>query len=90
MRALVAAILVCTSAPVALAQSYSANGQVGYLGEWEMKASRDCRRLRGHLMLIVFHQMFDCWTSFFFGKRVGFLINLIVNNLISVSVPEVK
>ena len=39
MRALVAAILVCTSAPVALAQSYSANGQVGYLGEWEMKAS---------------------------------------------------
>jgi hypothetical protein len=26
-------------APVALAQSYSASGQVGYLQEWEMKAS---------------------------------------------------
>jgi hypothetical protein len=39
MRALVSAILVCAAAPVALAQSYSASGQVGYLQEWEMKAS---------------------------------------------------
>ncbi len=39
MRALVAAILVCASAPAALAQSYSASGQAGYLQEWEIKAS---------------------------------------------------
>ena len=39
MRALVSAILVCAAAPAALAQSYSASGQVGYLQEWEMKAS---------------------------------------------------
>ena len=39
MRALVSAILVCATAPAALAQSYSASGQVGYLQEWEMKAS---------------------------------------------------
>jgi hypothetical protein len=25
--------------PAALAQSYSANGQIGYLQEWEMRAS---------------------------------------------------
>jgi hypothetical protein len=39
MRALLSAILVCAGAPAALAQSYSASGQVGYLQEWEMKAS---------------------------------------------------
>jgi hypothetical protein len=39
MRALVSAILVCAAAPAAVAQSYSASGQVGYLQEWEMKAS---------------------------------------------------
>lgn len=38
MRALLSAILICAGAP-ALAQSYSASGQVGYLSEWEMKAS---------------------------------------------------
>jgi hypothetical protein len=39
MRALLSAILICVCAPAALAQSYSASGQVGYLSEWEMKAS---------------------------------------------------
>ena len=39
MRALVVAILICAGAPAALAQSYSVSGQVGYLQEWEMKAS---------------------------------------------------
>jgi hypothetical protein len=39
MRALLSAILICAGAPAALAQSYSASGQVGYLSEWEMKAS---------------------------------------------------
>jgi hypothetical protein len=36
MKALLSAILVCAAAPAALAQSYSASGQVGYLQEWEM------------------------------------------------------
>jgi hypothetical protein len=39
MRALLSAVLMFAGAPVALAQSYSASGQVGYLQEWEMKAS---------------------------------------------------
>jgi len=39
MRAIVAAILICTGAPAALAQSYSASGQIGYLQEWEIKGS---------------------------------------------------
>jgi hypothetical protein len=39
MRALLSAILMCGTAPAALAQSYSASGQVGYLQEWELKAS---------------------------------------------------
>jgi hypothetical protein len=39
MRALVSAIWICAGAPVALAQTYSAGGQVGYLQEWEIKAS---------------------------------------------------
>jgi hypothetical protein len=40
MRALLPAILMmCGTAPAALAQSYSASGQVGYLQEWELKAS---------------------------------------------------
>jgi hypothetical protein len=30
---------MCAGAPVALAQSYSASGRVGYLHEWEIKAS---------------------------------------------------
>jgi hypothetical protein len=36
---LLSAIWICAGAPGVLAQSYSASGQVGYLGEWEMKAS---------------------------------------------------
>jgi hypothetical protein len=37
MRAIVVAILVLfAAAPAAWAQSYSANGQVGYLHEWEI------------------------------------------------------
>ena len=39
MRALVSAIWICAGAPAALAQSYSASGHVGYLQEWEIKAS---------------------------------------------------
>lgn len=39
MRALLSVILICAGAPAALAQSWSASGQVGYLSEWEMKAS---------------------------------------------------
>jgi len=39
MRALLSAICICGTASAALAQSYSANGQVGYLQEWELKAS---------------------------------------------------
>jgi hypothetical protein len=39
MRVLLAAIWMCGSAAAALAQSYSASGQVGYLEEWELKAS---------------------------------------------------
>jgi hypothetical protein len=39
MRALLAAISICVSASAAPAQSYSASGQVGYLQEWELKAS---------------------------------------------------
>jgi len=35
--ALLSAVLIC-AAPAALAQSYSATGQVGYLQEWELKA----------------------------------------------------
>jgi len=30
---------MCAGAPAALAQSYSASGQIGYLGEWEIKGS---------------------------------------------------
>ncbi|MEH2565432.1 hypothetical protein V1289_005059 [Bradyrhizobium sp. AZCC 2289] len=39
MRAIVAAILICTGASAALAQSYSASGQIGYLQEWEIKGN---------------------------------------------------
>jgi cytosine/uracil/thiamine/allantoin permease len=39
MRALVAAIWMGASAAAASAQSFSASGQVGYLQEWELKAS---------------------------------------------------
>jgi hypothetical protein len=39
MRALVSAVLICAGASSALAQSYSVSGQIGYLQEWEMKAS---------------------------------------------------
>jgi hypothetical protein len=38
-RALISAIWICAGAGTAMAQSYSANGQVGYLQEWEMKAN---------------------------------------------------
>ncbi|QPF82889.1 hypothetical protein IC762_24505 [Bradyrhizobium genosp. L] len=36
--ALLAACVICAGCGLALAQSQSANGQIGYLGEWEMKA----------------------------------------------------
>jgi hypothetical protein len=39
MRALVAGISMCASAAAGSAQSFSASGQVGYLQEWELKAS---------------------------------------------------
>jgi hypothetical protein len=39
MPALAAALWIGAGVPAALAQSYSADGQVGYLQEWEMKAS---------------------------------------------------
>ena len=38
-QALLSAIWIGAGAGSAMAQSYSVNGQVGYLGEWEMKAS---------------------------------------------------
>jgi hypothetical protein len=39
IRAIVSAILLCAGAPAALAQSYVASGQIGYLQEWEIKGS---------------------------------------------------
>jgi hypothetical protein len=39
VRALVSAIWIGAGAGSVMAQSYSVNGQVGYLGEWEMKAN---------------------------------------------------
>jgi hypothetical protein len=39
MRVLLSAIWMCVGAAAALAQPYSANGQVGYLQEWELKAT---------------------------------------------------
>ncbi len=39
MRALLSVLSVCATASAALAQSYAASGQVGYLAEWELKAS---------------------------------------------------
>ena len=40
MRAIASSImLMCAGTPAALAQSYSASGQIGYLGEWEIKGS---------------------------------------------------
>jgi hypothetical protein len=39
VRALISAIWIGAGAASAMAQSYSVNGQVGYLQEWEMKAS---------------------------------------------------
>jgi len=38
-RALISAIWIGAGAGSAMAQSYSVNGQVGYLQEWEMKAN---------------------------------------------------
>lgn len=38
MRAIACIMLICAGTP-ALAQSYSASGQIGYLGEWEIKGS---------------------------------------------------
>jgi len=38
-RAIFCIMLSCAGAPAALAQSYSASGQIGYLGEWEIKGS---------------------------------------------------
>jgi hypothetical protein len=39
MRAMLTAVWMCFSAVAALAQSYTASGEVGYLQEWELKAS---------------------------------------------------
>jgi hypothetical protein len=39
VRALISAIWIGAGAGSVMAQSYSVNGQVGYLGEWEMKAN---------------------------------------------------
>jgi hypothetical protein len=39
MRALLSALWMCGTASAGLAQSYAASGQVGYLQEWELKAS---------------------------------------------------
>jgi hypothetical protein len=39
MRALASAIWIGAGAGSVMAQSYSINGQVGYLGEWEIKAN---------------------------------------------------
>ncbi len=39
VRALISAIWIGAGAGSAMAQSYSVNGQVGYLQEWEMKAN---------------------------------------------------
>ena len=39
VRALISAIWIGAGAESAMAQSYSVNGQVGYLQEWEMKAN---------------------------------------------------
>jgi hypothetical protein len=38
MRAIASIMLICAGTP-ALAQSYSASGQIGYLQEWEIKGS---------------------------------------------------
>jgi hypothetical protein len=47
MRTLFAAVLICAGCPAALAQSYSASGQIGYLGEWELKGSLAKTTTRG-------------------------------------------
>jgi hypothetical protein len=39
VRTLISAIWIGAGAGSVMAQSYSVNGQVGYLGEWEMKAN---------------------------------------------------
>ena len=39
MSVTVSAVLICLGAPQALAQSYSASGQIGYLQEWEIKGT---------------------------------------------------
>jgi hypothetical protein len=39
MRTLAPAVLICAGSCPAGAQTYSASGQIGYLQEWEMKAS---------------------------------------------------
>jgi hypothetical protein len=39
MRALLSAVWMCVGAAIAPAQPYSASGQVGYLQEWELKAT---------------------------------------------------
>ena len=39
VRALISAIWIGAGAESAMAQSYSVNGQVGYLEEWEIKAN---------------------------------------------------
>ena len=39
VKVLLSAIWISAAVPAALAQSFSASGQVGYLQEWELKAS---------------------------------------------------
>jgi hypothetical protein len=39
LRVPLSAVFLCAGAATAFAQSYSIDGQVGYLQEWEMKAS---------------------------------------------------
>jgi len=47
IRAIVSAILLCAGAPAALAESYLASGQIGYLQEWELKGSLAMITTRG-------------------------------------------
>jgi hypothetical protein len=39
MRVIACIVLICAGTPAALAQTYSASGQIGYLQEWEIKGS---------------------------------------------------
>jgi hypothetical protein len=47
MRAIVSVMLICAGSEAALAQSYSASGQIGYLQEWEIKGNLARTATRG-------------------------------------------